>query len=123
MSMGDDNQSADRRSNSGLVRRIARTFLPYRAKVTFVGLLILVTAGLGVVNPVLIRVVFDSALFPPDGGPDLNLLWLIADVLNGFMAIPNLIGLAVLSPVIFKITREYFAQPEIAEALDYEEAK
>ncbi|MFQ5765168.1 MAG: alanine/glycine:cation symporter family protein [Rhodospirillales bacterium] len=53
----------------------------------------------------------------------LNLLWLIADVLNGFMAIPNLIALAVLSPVIFKITREYFAQPEIAEALDYEEAK
>ena len=56
-----------------------------------------------------------------EGG--LNLLWLIADVLNGFMAIPNLIALAVLSPVIFKITREYFAQPEIAEALDYEEAK
>ncbi len=49
------------------------------------------------------------------------MLWLIADILNGFMAIPNLIALAVLSPVVFRITREYFAHPELAEALDYEE--
>lgn len=41
----------------------------------------MVTAGLGVVNPVLIRVVFDSALFPPSGAPDLNLLWLIVGVM------------------------------------------
>ncbi len=51
----------------------------------------------------------------------LNMLWPIADILNGFMAIPNLIALAVLSPVVFRITREYFAQPELAEAMDYEE--
>lgn len=37
----------------------------------------------------------------------LELIWLLADVMNGFMAIPNLIALALLSPVIFKITREY----------------
>jgi AGCS family alanine or glycine:cation symporter len=37
----------------------------------------------------------------------LNLVWLLADVMNGFMAIPNLIALAVLSPVIFKITKDY----------------
>jgi len=27
--------------------------------------------------------------------------------MNGFMAVPNLIALALLSPVIFKITKEY----------------
>ncbi len=55
--------------------------MPYWFKVSVVGVLILVTAGLGVVNPVLIRVVFDSALFPPSGVPDLNLLWIIVGVM------------------------------------------
>ena len=65
----------------GLGRRIVSAFAPYWFKVTVVGVLILVTAGLGVVNPVLIRVVFDSALFPPSGVPDLNLLWIIVGVM------------------------------------------
>jgi len=37
---------------------------------------------------------------------DLELLWLIADVLNGLMAIPNLIALLLLSPVVFKLTKK-----------------
>ena len=40
----------------------------------------------------------------------LNFVWLFADVMNGFMAIPNLIALALLSPVIFKITKEHFGK-------------
>jgi len=38
----------------------------------------------------------------------VNLIWLIADVMNGFMAIPNLIALVLLNPVIFKLSKEYF---------------
>lgn len=38
----------------------------------------------------------------------LSIVWLLADVMNGLMAIPNLIALALLSPVVFKLTREYF---------------
>jgi AGCS family alanine or glycine:cation symporter len=38
----------------------------------------------------------------------LDLVWLIADTLNAFMAIPNLIALVLLSPLVFKISREYF---------------
>lgn len=38
---------------------------------------------------------------------ELKLVWNFADVMNGFMAVPNLIALALLSPVIFKITKEY----------------
>lgn len=37
----------------------------------------------------------------------LGIIWLLADVLNGLMAIPNLIALGLLSPVIFKITKNY----------------
>ena len=40
----------------------------------------------------------------------LDLVWLVADVMNGLMAVPNLIALAMLSPVIFQITREYFSK-------------
>ena len=41
---------------------------------------------------------------------DLELVWNIADTLNGFMAIPNLVALLGLSGVVVKLTREYFAK-------------
>ena len=37
----------------------------------------------------------------------LALVWLIADILNALMAIPNLIAVLLLSPVIVKETRKY----------------
>lgn len=57
------------------------------------GLLILVTAGLGVVNPVLIQVVFDQALFPESGGPDLGLLWVLAGVMAGVTVVTGGLGI------------------------------
>ncbi|ORU92321.1 MAG: sodium:alanine symporter [Cycloclasticus sp. symbiont of Poecilosclerida sp. N] len=36
---------------------------------------------------------------------DLEFLWLLADVLNGLMAIPNLIALLLLSPIVFKLSK------------------
>jgi ATP-binding cassette subfamily B protein len=65
----------------GLARRILTSFKPYRPQIAILGLLILITSGLGVVNPLLIQVVFDSALFPSSGDPNLNLLWLLAAVM------------------------------------------
>lgn len=47
-----------------------------------------------------------GAIFP------LEELWLIADVMNGLMAVPNLIALLLLSPIVFRITRSYFAGKE-----------
>lgn len=38
----------------------------------------------------------------------LDFVWLLADTLNAMMAIPNLIALALLSPVVFKLTKVYF---------------
>lgn len=40
----------------------------------------------------------------------LNTLWDLADTLNGLMAIPNLIGVAALSGVVIKLTKEFFAK-------------
>lgn len=39
----------------------------------------------------------------------LEAIWDLADTLNGLMAIPNLIGVLLLSPVVFKLTKEFFA--------------
>ena len=74
-----------------LNRRIAGAFRPHWPRVLAIGLLILVTAGLGVVNPVLIRVVFDSALFVADG-PNLSLLWTLAAVMAGVVVITGGLG-------------------------------
>ena len=38
----------------------------------------------------------------------LSFVWLLADTLNALMAIPNLIALALLSPIVFKLTKEFF---------------
>ncbi|MCK4492841.1 MAG: sodium:alanine symporter family protein [Methylococcales bacterium] len=37
----------------------------------------------------------------------LAIIWVISDIMNALMAIPNLIALALLSPVIFKLTKQY----------------
>ncbi|TXS95742.1 sodium:alanine symporter family protein [Parahaliea maris] len=40
----------------------------------------------------------------------LDLVWLIADTLNAFMAIPNLVALLLLSPLVFRLSKEYFSR-------------
>lgn len=40
----------------------------------------------------------------------LELIWVIADIVNGLMALPNLIALLALSPVIIHETKRYFAK-------------
>ena len=40
----------------------------------------------------------------------LDFAWLVADTLNGLMALPNLLSLLLLSPVVVKLTRDYFAK-------------
>ncbi|HJP70940.1 MAG TPA: ABC transporter ATP-binding protein, partial [Candidatus Limnocylindria bacterium] len=56
------------------LRRIAGFFRPYRGRLSFIGVLILVTVSIGVVNPILIKFVLDNLL--PDGERDLGLLYL-----------------------------------------------
>ena len=64
-------------SGGSHIGRIMVLFRPYKFTVTMVGLLILVTASLGVINPLLIKVVFDSGLFPESGIPNIRLLWYV----------------------------------------------
>ena len=40
---------------------------------------------------------------------ELGLMWNIAETFNGLMAIPNLIAVFLLSGVVVKLVKEYFA--------------
>ena len=40
----------------------------------------------------------------------LEAVWVIADIVNALMALPNLIALLVLSPVIIRETKKYFGK-------------
>ncbi|WP_418358079.1 alanine/glycine:cation symporter family protein [Shewanella basaltis] len=46
----------------------------------------------------------------------LEFIWLLADTLNAMMAIPNLIALVLLSPIVFGLTREYFIKQRALKA-------
>jgi AGCS family alanine or glycine:cation symporter len=46
----------------------------------------------------------------------LELVWKMSDVLNGMMAIPNLIALVFLAPVVFRLSSEYFTEEQQAES-------
>jgi ATP-binding cassette, subfamily B, bacterial len=75
---------------SGKLRgRILALFRPYRRRIALVLAVIVVSSVLSVVGALLIKVVFDKALFPR-GGPNVSLLvWLVA----ALIAIPILTGL------------------------------
>jgi AGCS family alanine or glycine:cation symporter len=50
------------------------------------------------------------AIVPLGAISQLDTVWLLADTLNGLMALPNLVSLLALSPVVIKLTKDHFAQ-------------
>lgn len=48
----------------------------------------------------------------------LEVVWIIADILNGLMALPNLVALLLLSGVVAKLTREFYASNKVEKAAD-----
>ena len=61
--------------------------------------------GVKIIKP--FRVVWCLAVFV-GATVELAFVWLLADTLNALMAIPNLIALALLSPVVFQLTAAFF---------------
>ncbi len=60
------------------------------------------------------RLLFVAAIFV-GAVQELEIVWTFADILNGLMALPNLIGLVLLSGLIVRETREFFADPNWKE--------
>ncbi|MGT2963779.1 alanine/glycine:cation symporter family protein [Streptococcus acidominimus] len=55
----------------------------------------------------LYRLIF-IAMVALGGFLQLDVIWVIADIVNGLMALPNLLALLALSPIIIRETRQYF---------------
>lgn len=77
-----------------LGRRILALFAPYRGKIAATCLLVIISAALGVVPSLLIKRVFDQALFPPHGGPSMPLLAGLVAAMIGLYVLSS--GLGVL---------------------------
>jgi ATP-binding cassette subfamily B protein len=100
--------------SKGTVKRVVATFRPYRTQVIVVGVAIVVTATLGIVNPLLIKAVFDRALFGnPQGScsgqgcPNIHVLlvlcgaMIVIPIITGFIGVgqtylANVVGLSVM---------------------------
>lgn len=61
----------------------------------------------GVRSIIPFRVLWVIAI-PIGATANLSFIWLVADTLNGLMALPNLLALLLLSPVVFALTRDFF---------------
>jgi ATP-binding cassette subfamily B protein len=104
------------------------TFWPYRGKVGLVGVMIAITSGLGVINPLMIVLVFDRALFGSNGNcagdpcPNLPLLYVYVGVMIavpivtsvigiGQTYLTNLVGLQVMQDLRNRLYRHLQAMP------------
>ncbi|WP_245576324.1 alanine/glycine:cation symporter family protein [Desulfovibrio cuneatus] len=61
------------------------------------------------------RILF-TCIVPVGALNELAFAWSFSDLFNGLMALPNLVALLLLSPVVFRLTKEYFAKLEKEEA-------
>ena len=57
-----------------LLRRIAGLFAPHRTALSITIVLVLISAGLSVIPPLLTQQAFDLGLFPPEGSPNVPVL-------------------------------------------------
>jgi ATP-binding cassette, subfamily B, bacterial len=92
-------QEDDRPIRAQTVRRVIGTFRPYRRKVAWVGLAIVVTSGLGVVNPLLIKWIFDNGLFGDPPGicangacPQLDIVYIGVALMIAIPIVTGVIG-------------------------------
>jgi ATP-binding cassette subfamily B protein len=93
---GKRDKPSGRVSSRRLVRQTAGLFKAHRAGVATIAGLVVITSGAGVVNPVLIKVVFDTALFPHRGNVALpvNVPWLetLVGIMIGITIVTGAIG-------------------------------
>ncbi len=79
----EEQRKRDRKTDIKTVRRVAAAFKPYKLQVVLVLIAILFTTVLGLVNPLLIKFIFDDAIAPKN----VNLLFIF-------------VGLMIITPVV-----------------------
>ncbi len=88
---------AQRRANAEapriphLLARIGELFRPHRGALVLTVALVLVSAGLSVLPPLLTKLAFDDGLFPP-GGPNVRVLLVLVGAMVGLWALSAALG-------------------------------
>ncbi|WP_240671237.1 ABC transporter ATP-binding protein [Agrococcus sp. BE272] len=97
--VGMRDESAQRAANASaprvpdLGKRILGLFRPHRPQIVLTIVLVLIVATIAVFPPLLTQRVFDEALFPPEGGPDLRLLWMLVGTMVALWISSSLLGI------------------------------
>ncbi|MGH2478245.1 MAG: ABC transporter transmembrane domain-containing protein, partial [Ktedonobacteraceae bacterium] len=84
----EEQKQRGRKTDSRTVRRVAKSFAPYKFQVTLVLIAILFTTVLGLVNPFLISFIFDDAI----GKNNVRLLIILVSIMFVMPIITGLIG-------------------------------
>ncbi|HET8851118.1 MAG TPA: ABC transporter ATP-binding protein [Ktedonobacteraceae bacterium] len=87
-SYAEEQKRRGRKNDIRTVRRVAQAFRPYTFQVILVLIAILLTTILGLVNPLLIRYIFDDAI----GKHNLNLLIILVSIMFVMPIITGIIG-------------------------------
>ena len=75
-----------------LLRRIGELFVPYRPQLTITIALVLVSAGLSVLPPLLTKQLFDQGLFPAAGTPNVPILLELVGIMVGLWLVSAALG-------------------------------
>ena len=84
--------NADAPEVPDLGRRIVALFSPHKPALILTIVLVLLVATISVFPPLLTQRVFDEALFPQEGGPDLELLGWLVGTMVALLIAANVIG-------------------------------
>ena len=87
-SYAEEQKRRGRKTDARTVRRIAQAFSPYKLQVVLVLVAIILTTVLGLVNPLLIKFIFDDAIAPKN----LNLLLIFVSLMIITPIVSGLIG-------------------------------
>jgi ABC-type bacteriocin/lantibiotic exporter with double-glycine peptidase domain len=94
-------------ANRDTARRVVPLFRPYRVQVAAVVGLIVVTSTVGIINPLLIQVVFNKALFV-HGGPNIRLLVILVSIMAVVPIVNGAIGIVQTYGVYASLYQEQF---------------
>ena len=84
------NEAAPKVAHLG--KRIASLFKPYRAALTVIIALVLISAALGIMPPLITQRVFDDGLFPQSGGPNMSVLVTLVGLMVLIFVVSALLG-------------------------------
>ncbi len=84
----EEQKKRGRKTDARTMRRVAQAFAPYKFQVVLVLIAIILTTVLGLINPLLIRYIFDDAI----GKRNLNLLIILVSIMFVTPIVTGIIG-------------------------------